>query len=295
MAVHIQALVRAKWLVDAVKANKIGPSLRVLDTSWYLPKLKRNAKNEFKEGHIPGASFFDIDECCDKTSSLDHMLPTEREFADYVGNLGIGNKTHVIVYDASDFGSFSAPRVWWMFRVFGHDLVSVLDGGLKNWVQEGNPVTAEYSKAEPTEFQASLKQSWVKSYEDVLGNLDSKQFQLVDARSSGRFRGIEPEPRENIEPGHIPGSVSMPFYSFLGSSGEELPTRQLAEMFRDAGVDLTRPLCATCGSGVTACHVVLAAHLCGHPGVSVYDGAWSEWFTRATPENVVSEGKGKLA
>ncbi|XP_036409174.1 3-mercaptopyruvate sulfurtransferase-like [Megalops cyprinoides] len=293
MAMHTRALVAAKWLADAVKANRIGPSLRVLDTSWYLPKLKRNAKNEFKQKHIPGASFFDIDECCDKTSPLDHMLPTEHEFADYVGSLGIGNETHVVVYDGSDFGSFSAPRVWWMFRVFGHSLVSVLDGGLKNWVQEGYPLTAEYSKPEPTEFRASLNRSWVKSYEDIVENLESKQFQLVDARSTGRFRGIEPEPRENTEPGHIPGSVSMPFYSFLAPSGTELPAEALAEMFREAGVDLTRPLCASCGSGVTACHVVLAAHLCGHPGVPVYDGAWSEWYTRAAPEHVVSEGRGK--
>lgn len=289
------AIVAAKWLVEAINANKIGPSLRVLDTSWYLPKFNRNAINEFKDRHIPGASFFDIDQCCDKTSSLDHMLPTEREFADYVGNLGIGNHTHVVVYDASDFGSFSAPRVWWMFRVFGHNLVSVLDGGLKNWVQEGHPVTAEYSKHDPTEFQAFLNRSWVKSYEDVLENLGSKQFQLVDARSSGRFRGIEPEPRESIEPGHIPGSINMPFYSFLAPSGVELPTKDLVAMFEEAGVDLKRPLCVSCGSGVTACHVALAAHLCGHLGVSVYDGSWSDWYTRAVPQHVISEGKGKRA
>ncbi|KAJ8386124.1 hypothetical protein AAFF_G00177180 [Aldrovandia affinis] len=293
MAIHTRALVAAKWLADAIKANKIGPSLRILDTSWYLPKLKRDAKKEFKESHIPGASFFDIDQCCDKTSQFDHMLPTEHEFENYVGKLGIGNETHVVVYDASHFGSFSAPRVWWMFRGFGHNLVSVLDGGLNNWVHEGLPVTAEYSNPEPVEFRASFNRSCVKSYEDVLGNLDSKQFQLVDARSEGRFRGIEPEPRDNTEPGHIPSSISMPFYSFLASSGLELPTEELVEMFREAGVDLAHPLCASCGSGVTACHVALAAHLCGHPGVSVYDGAWSEWYTRATPEHVVSEGKGK--
>ncbi|XP_061080254.1 3-mercaptopyruvate sulfurtransferase-like [Conger conger] len=289
------AIVAAKWLGEAIKANKIGPSLRILDASWYLPKLNRNVINEFNERHISGASFFDIDQCCDKTSSLDHMLPNEREFADYVGNLGIGNQTHVVVYDTSDFGSFSAPRVWWMFRVFGHNLVSVLDGGLKKWVQEGHPVTAEYSTPEPTEFQASLNRSWVKSYEDVLENIGSKQFQLVDARSSGRFRGIEPEPRDNVEPGHIPGSVNMPFYSFLAPSGAELPTRDLAAMFEAAGVDLKRPLCATCGSGVTACHVALAAHLCGYPGVTVYDGSWSDWYGRAPPSHMISEAKGEEA
>uniref|UniRef100_A0A3B3RZU2 Sulfurtransferase n=1 Tax=Paramormyrops kingsleyae TaxID=1676925 RepID=A0A3B3RZU2_9TELE len=293
MSINTRTLVGAKWLADAVKNNLLGPALRVLDTSWYLPKLKRNPSVEFKERHIPGASFFDIDQCCDKTSPFDHMLPGEHEFADYVGDLGIGNDTHVVVYDASDFGSFSAPRVWWMFRVFGHNSVSVLDGGLKNWLKEGHPVTADFCKPAPAQFRASLHRPWVKTYEDVLKNIESKLFQVVDARAEGRFRGIEPEPRDNTEPGHIPGSINMPFTCFLDASGLERPPEELIEMFRGAGVDLTKPLCVSCGSGVTACHVALAAHLCGHPGVSVYDGAWSEWYTRAAPEHVISEGRGK--
>ncbi|XP_066563220.1 3-mercaptopyruvate sulfurtransferase [Amia ocellicauda] len=289
----LQTLIAARWLAEALKSNRIGPSLRVLDTSWYLPKLKRDAKKEFRQRHIAGAGFFDIDQCCDKTSPLDHMLPTEDEFADYVGRLGIGNQTHVVVYDASDFGSFSAPRVWWMFRVFGHQAVSLLDGGLKNWLREGHPVTGEYSKPEQTEFRAKLNRSWVKSYEDMLDNLESKRFQVVDARPQGRFRGVEPEPRDNTEPGHIPCSISLPFTSFLSEAGMEKPTQELRSLFKGAGVDLGKPLCVTCGSGVTACHVALAAHLCGHPGVAVYDGAWSEWYTRALPEHVISEGRGK--
>ncbi|MBN3295114.1 THTM sulfurtransferase, partial [Amia calva] len=277
----LQTLIAARWLAEALKSNRIGPSLRVLDTSWYLPKLKRDAKKEFRQRHIAGAGFFDIDQCCDKTSPLDHMLPTEDEFADYVGRLGIGNQTHVVVYDASDFGSFSAPRVWWMFRVFGHQAVSLLDGGLKNWLREGHPVTGEYSKPEQTD------------YEDMLDNLESKRFQVVDARPQGRFRGVEPEPRDNTEPGHIPCSISLPFTSFLSEAGMEKPTQELRSLFKGAGVDLGKPLCVTCGSGVTACHVALAAHLCGHPGAAVYDGAWSEWYTRALPEHVISEGRGK--
>ncbi|XP_058875389.1 3-mercaptopyruvate sulfurtransferase [Acipenser ruthenus] len=293
MAAQIRALVSVKWLADAVKNKRVGPNLRVLDTSWYLPKLKRQPKKEFRERHIPGASFFDIDKCSDNTSPFDHMMPGECEFGEFVGNLGIGTGTHVVVYDASEFGSFSAPRVWWMFRAFGHGSVSVLDGGLKAWVREGYQLTGEYTKPEPVEFRAKLDRSRVKSYQDVLENLESKRFQLVDARSVGRFRGIEPEPRDNTEPGHIPGSVSMPFPGFLSQSGEEKDPDQLREMFRKAGVDLSRPLCATCGSGVTACHVALAAFLCGQEEVAIYDGAWSEWYTRATPEHVISEGRGK--
>ncbi len=197
MAAQTRVLVAARWLADAVKSNRVGPNLRVLDASWYLPKLKRNPRAEFEKAHIPGASFFDIDECCDKSSKFDHMLPTESEFADYVGNLGIGNNTHVVVYDSSDFGSFAAPRVWWMFRVFGHNSVSVLDGGFNNWLKEGHAVTERYSKSERAEFNiVSFNKSWVKTYEDVLDNMKTNAFQLVDARVNGRFRGVEPEPRE---------------------------------------------------------------------------------------------------
>ncbi|XP_038845046.1 3-mercaptopyruvate sulfurtransferase-like [Salvelinus namaycush] len=294
MAVQTQALVSAKWLADAIKSNLIGPNLRILDTSWHLPILKRDANAEFNQQHIPGTSFFDIDKCADKTSSMDHMLPTASYFAEYVGGLGIGNDTHVVVYDTSDFGSFSAPRVWWMFRLFGHNSVSVLDGGMKNWLAEGHPVTAKYTKPGRADFKATANQSWVKSYDDVLKNIETKQVQVIDTRPAGMFRGTEPELRDDIEPGHIPGTINMPFFKFMDASGKELELEVLAKMFREAGVDLEKPFWVTCGSGVTACHVVLAAHLLGHSGsVSVYDGSWYEWFKRAAPEHVISEGKGK--
>lgn len=191
-----RALVAGQWLADAIRNNLVGPKLRILDTSWYLPKLKRDTKAEFAQKHIPGSSFFDIDECCDANSPYDHMLPTPDCFSQYVGNLGIGNDTHVVVYDTTDFGSFSAPRVWWMFRLFGHNLVSVLDGGMRNWLADGHSVTSDYQKPERREFRATINPSWVKSYEDVLENIKTKEVQVVDARSHGRFRGTEPEPRD---------------------------------------------------------------------------------------------------
>lgn len=194
MALQARALLTSKWLAEAVKVQG---KMRILDTSWYLPKLRRNAKSEFKKKHIPGAAFFDIDQCCDKTSPLDHMLPPEKIFADYVGNLGIESDTHVVLYDASEFGAFSAPRVWWMFRVFGHSAVSLLNGGLRNWELEGRPVSDKYFRPAPTEYKASLNRSWIKTYEDLLDNLDTKQFQVVDARPPGRFRGLDPEPRDS--------------------------------------------------------------------------------------------------
>lgn len=194
MALQAKALVTSKWLSEAMKARG---KMRILDTSWYLPKLRLNAKSEFKERHIRGAAFFDIEQCCDKTSPLDHMLPTEKIFADYVGNLGIESDTHVVVYDTSDYGAFAAPRVWWMFRVFGHSAVSLLNGGLRNWELEGRPVSEQHVKPKPTEFKASLNRSWIKTYEDILINLDTKKFQVIDARPAGRFMGLDPEPRDS--------------------------------------------------------------------------------------------------
>lgn len=185
-----RALVTAKWLSEAVRAGRVGPSLRVLDASWYPPQ-ERNARQEFKERHIPGASFFDIEECRDKSSPYDFMLPSPSHFADYVGRLGVGSDTHVVVYDGDELGTFYAPRAWWMFRVFGHKEVSVLNGGFKNWVKEGHPVTAEVSQPEPAVFKARLNTVLVKTFEEMVQNVGSLRFQVVDSRPEGRFRGTE--------------------------------------------------------------------------------------------------------
>ncbi|KAM8841748.1 3-mercaptopyruvate sulfurtransferase-like [Synchiropus picturatus] len=254
MNFQARALVTSKWLAESLK---IPGKVRVLDSSWYLPKLQRHARRDFKKRHIPGAGFFDIDQCCDKTSPLDHMLPSEAVFADYVGNLGIDGDTHVVVYDASDCGAFSAPRAWWMFRVFGHSRVSLLNGGLKNWVLEQRPVSDLLVRPAPVEFKAQLNRSWIKNYEDLLDNLDTREFQVVDARPAGRFRGLDPEPRDYTEPGHIPGAINTPFSSFLSKSGHFLPAEQLQALFSRAAVDLSRPVCVLCGSAVTACVVAL--------------------------------------
>ncbi|XP_048355635.1 3-mercaptopyruvate sulfurtransferase isoform X2 [Sphaerodactylus townsendi] len=288
-----RALVSAKWVSEAIKTSQPGLAVRLLDASWYLPKMKRNPRTEFEERHIPGAAFFDIDQCSDRTSPYDHMLPSTAEFAEYVGKLGVGSDSHVVVYDASDQGLFSAPRVWWMFRAFGHDAVSLLDGGLKNWMREGFPVTSQKSRPVPADFHATLDRSFVKTHEDIKENIESCRFQVVDARAAGRFQGIEEEPREGIEPGHIPGTVNIPFTEFLSETGMEKSPEDIHRLFQERGVDLKKPLVATCGSGVTACHVALGAYLCGKPDVSIYDGAWVEWFMRAQPEHIISERRWK--
>lgn len=210
MAAQTRALVSAQWLQDAIRNNLVGPKLRVLDTSWYLPKTKRDPRAEFAHAHIPGSSFFDIDVCSDRSSGLDHMLPGPAHFSSYVGALGIGSDTHVVVYDTSDWGSYSAPRVWWMFRLFGHSLVSVLDGGMKNWLAQGFPVTSEGSEPSCADFTATLNRAWVKSYEEVLENTRTGLVQVVDARSAGRFRGTEPEPRDGERASYLTSSSLKP-------------------------------------------------------------------------------------
>lgn len=198
-----RALVSAKWLSEAVRAGRVGAGLRVLDASWYPPQ-ERNARQEFKERHIPGASFFDIEECRDKSSPYDFMLPSEAHFADYVGRLGVSNDTHVVVYDGDELGTFYAPRAWWMFRAFGHREVSVLNGGFKNWVKEGHPVTAEPSQPAQAVFKAKLDKTLLKTFEEMMENVGSKKFQVVDSRPAGRFQGTE------LDQGKVEGTAPAP-------------------------------------------------------------------------------------
>ncbi|XP_007939935.1 3-mercaptopyruvate sulfurtransferase [Orycteropus afer afer] len=200
-----RALVSAQWVAEVLRAPRTGSPLQLLDASWYLPKLGRDARREFEERHIPGAAFFDLDQCSDRTSPYDHMLPSAAQFSDYVGHLGVGATTHVVVYDASDQGLYSAPRVWWMFRAFGHRTVSLLEGGLRHWQHLGLPLGSGKSHPVPAEFSARLDPAFIKTFEDIKENIESQHFQVVDARSTGRFRGTEPEPREGNSLGRGPG------------------------------------------------------------------------------------------
>ncbi|KAG9471980.1 thiosulfate sulfurtransferase-like [Eleutherodactylus coqui] len=286
-----RALVSARWLSGALKAKR-APALRVLDTTWYSPGGK-DARKEFAERHIPEASFFDLEQCKNQQSPYEMMLPSESKFAKYAGELGICNDSHVVVYDSNNSGMLFAPRLWWMFRVFGHNNVSVLDGGLVNWMKQGLPVTSEMAHVTPETLQVTLNRSLLKSFEDIQENISSKRFQLVDARSEARFRGPEPKAGEDIEPGHIPGSVNLPFSNFLTKDGYEKPEHEIRQLFEKQGIDLMKPMTATCRRGVTACHLALASFLLGKEDVSIYDGAWSEWFHRAKPEQKVFEKRNR--
>ena len=203
---HEDALVSTSWLAE--RLHQAG--IRVLDASWYLPQMKRDAKAEYLGGHIPGACFFDIDEIADRQSPLPHMMPDAAAFARAVETLGVSYDHRVVVYDGSG-GNLSAARVWWMFRFFGHDDVAVLDGGMKKWLAEQRPLEQIPPPPGKGQFTARPRPAMLRNLAAMQRNLDDHREQVVDARSSGRFQGLEPEPRAGLRPGHIPGSRNLPF------------------------------------------------------------------------------------
>jgi thiosulfate/3-mercaptopyruvate sulfurtransferase len=269
-------LVSTAWLADRLGE----PRLRIVDGSWYLPTSGRDARSEYLAGHLPGAVFFDLDAISDRTSSLPHMLPAARQCAEQVGALGIGDEDDVVVYDGSG-ANLSAARVWWMFRVFGHPRVAVLDGGLPQWRAEKRPLERGAVLLPAARFTArAVPAGSVRDLASMRGVLAGGQAQIVDMRSAGRFAGAEPEPRPGLRGGHIPGSHNLPYNQLVRPDGTLLPPDALRERIAAAGVDPTRPVVATCGSGVSACALIHALHLLGHQQASLYDGAWAEWGAR---------------
>ena len=258
-----------------------GSAVRVLDGSWHLPTVARDPAAEFVEAHIPGAAFFDIDGISDPDSSLPHMLPSPDLFAEGVSALGVGDDSHVVVYDT--VGLYSAARVWWMFRVFGHGRASVLAGGLPRWRAEGRPVESGAPAIAPGSFTPRAPDdTLVRSFEQVRATLGTGEAQIVDARAAARFSGEDPGPRPDLPRGHIPGSRNVPFDAVLDAEDAALgETGNIRRAFVDAGVDPARPVIATCGSGITACTLALALAAIGAEQVAVYDGSWSDWGSRA--------------
>lgn len=272
----LPAVVTTEWL-----AARLGSAaIRVVDGSWYLPGSGRDAASEYSSGHIPGAVFFDLDASSDPNTRLPHMLPTADKFADRMASLGLSDSDHIVVYDGSG-QNLSAPRVWWMFRSFGHDRVSVLDGGIGKWRKENRPIEPGIVTLPRGAFTARLDRDAVRDLASVLANIDRAEEQLVDTRSAGRFAGVEPEPRPGLRGGHVPGSVNLPFTDLVRPDGTIWPAEELQRRLAAAGVDLSRPIVASCGSGTSACALVLSLHLIGHARTAVYDGAWAEWGGRA--------------
>ncbi|MDP6516975.1 MAG: 3-mercaptopyruvate sulfurtransferase [Alphaproteobacteria bacterium] len=270
------ALLGTEWLADHLG----DPAVRVVDGSWHLPTLDRDPKAEYVAGHIPGAVFFDIDGIADRSNPLPHMLPDPATFAAQVGALGLGDDAHIVAYDATGVGS--AARVWWNFRVFGHHRVSVLDGGMAKWRAEGRPVETGAVEPEPARFNARFDATLVRDLAAVRANIATGREQVLDARAAGRFVGTEPEPREGLRGGHIPGSHNLPFLDLYDPDTKTLkPPTELVRLYRAAGIDPDRPVVTSCGSGITACNLALGLDLIGARRVAVYDGSWTEWGGRA--------------
>ena len=264
-------LVSTAWLEERLGA----PDIRILDASLYLPGDPRDAHALYREAHIPGARFFDIEEISDSRSPLPHMVPPVEKFVSRVRRMGIGDGHRVIVYDQQ--GLFSAARVWWMFRVFGHDEVSVLDGGLPKWRAEDRPVESEEPEPRERHFTGRKNASMVRDVTQIAGHAKLRDEQIVDARSPGRFQGEEAEPRPGLRAGHIPGAKNVYYKSLFEENGTLKPVEETRAIFEQAGVDLSKPIVTSCGSGITAAILTLALHRMGHTRNALYDGSWVEW------------------
>jgi thiosulfate/3-mercaptopyruvate sulfurtransferase len=266
--------VSAEWLAERLGADR----LVVVDGSWYLPAMKRDGFKEYQAAHIPGAVYFDIDEIADHGSGLPHMLPPPEAFALHMRRLGIGDGMTVVVYDGA--GLFSAPRVWWTFRVFGVDDVFILSGGLPQWRAENRPVEAGMTTRPPAEFTPKLNRALIVDLDRVEAALRSGSAQVVDVRPADRFRGEAPEPRPGVRSGHMPGSVNVPSSGLIENGTLASPDRIKAALAA-GGVDPDKPVIASCGSGVSAAILWLALESIGKPPSALYDGSWSDWGSRS--------------
>lgn len=266
-----KTLVSTDWLA----AHLNDPDLRVLDGSWYLPQMGRDPKAEYAESHIPGARFFDIDEIADLRSDLPHMAPPPEKFISRLRAMGVGDGHQVVIYDG--MGLFSAPRVWWLFRLMGKTDVAVLDGGLPKWRAEGREIEDMPPMVRDRHMTVQRQASLVKDVTQVAAASKLGDHEIIDARPAGRFRGDDPEPREGLRAGHIPNSRSLPAATLVNGDGTMKDEAAIRAAFEAAGVDLAKPAITTCGSGVSAAILSLGLERIGHRNHALYDGSWAEW------------------
>lgn len=266
-----KTLVSTQWLADHMQS----PDLRIIDASWYLPDMNRDPKAEYDRGHIPGARFFDIDDISDTRSDLPHMAPPVEKFMSRMRAMGVGDGHQVVVYDGA--GLFSAARVWWLFRLMGKTDVAVLDGGYPKWVAEGRETEDLPPVLRDRHMTVQRQAQLVRDVTQVAAASKLGDHAIIDARGPARFKGSEPEPREGLRSGHIPGSKNVYFRDLLNSDYTMKTPQETREVFHLAGADLSKPVITTCGSGVTAAILSLALERIGNKNHSLYDGSWAEW------------------
>jgi len=261
---------------DELERELEAPDVVIIDATWFLPPEGKNPREEYLAEHIPGAIFFDIDEIADANAATAHMMPSPEKFSSRVRQMGIGDGQRIIIYDRH--GLFTAPRVWWMFRVMGAEEVSVLNGGLPKWKAERRPLAmGEPAVRTPRHFTPRHNLDLVRDVDDMKALLADKSAEIVDARAADRFVGRSPEPRPDLRAGHIPGAHNVPYKMLLNPDGTLKSREAIQEIFADSDVDLQKPVVTTCGSGITACVVALALSEAGHRRTAVYDGSWAEW------------------
>lgn len=275
----MDSLVTTDWLAAQMEAS----DLRIVDASAHLPATGRNARAEYEAGHIPGALFMDLAHVIDSESPMENAVPGAGAFAVMMSELGLGDGSRIVLYD--DSAIHSAARAWFLLRMFGAQNIAILDGGLAKWKAEGRPLATGRETRRPRHFTQWSDLAMVRSKHEMIGNLSGGGEQVVDARSPARFAGTEAETRPGLASGHIPGSINVHYGLLYNPDGTFRDRAGLRAVFEASGVDLDRPIVASCGSGMTACALAFALHLIGKRDVALYDGSWSEWGSDpATPK-----------
>ena len=272
----MKELVETNWL----KENLNNPEVKIIDGSWHMPGSGLNATEIFKKQHIPNSIFIDLEEISDQNSDLPHMMPTENNFSKKISSYGIKNDDQLIIYDAH--GIFSAARIWFVFKAFGHKKVSILNGGFPAWIDSGGKISDQINNLEPTNYQAKLNNSLIVSYKEIFNNLSKNKYQIIDARSPERFSGLAEEPRPGMKSGHIPNSKNLYFNDLIDPNTKKfIEKEEIEKLINNQGIDLSKDTVCSCGSGVTACILKFALELLGkNQNIRIYDGSWSDWGTR---------------
>ena len=266
--------------IDWLKKNLKNPEVKIIDGTWHMPTTGLDAFEIFKKKHIPNAIFVDLEEISDQNSSLPHMIPDNDYFSKKISSKGICNNDHLVIYDM--YGMFSAARIWFMFKAFGHEKVSILNGGFPTWIDSNGEISNQINNLEPTNYKANLNKSLIVNYKEVLDNLLNNKYQIIDARSPDRFSGNSEEPRPGMKSGHIPKSKNLYFNDLIDPDTKKFVTKEKIEnLIKKVGIDINKDTVCSCGSGVTACILKFALELLNkNKNIKIYDGSWYEWGTK---------------